>query len=77
MNRPPPKNPSVIGPLLALAASGMSAWWGYRWYRDEVRRIGNELKDAERALDKRAQADAETLQKDPTTGVYRPGPKHR
>lgn len=64
-----------MGPILALVASGMSAWWGYRWYRGEVQRIAAELRNAEAALDRRARADAPTLEKDPATGIYRPGPK--
>lgn len=75
MSAPPKKEPGAMGPLMALVLGGMSAWLGYRRYRDEVDRIAAALKEAERSLDKRARAQAPTLEKDPATGVYRPARK--
>jgi hypothetical protein len=58
-----------MGPILILAAIALAAGFGWRAVKREHTRVVDALKKAESALDKRAPM---TLEKDPTTGVYRP-----
>ena len=56
--------------ILALAGAGLAA--GYRFYRREVKRVAEALREAEASLDARGRGDYPTLQRDPETDVYRP-----
>ena len=58
--------------LLFFVAGAGLILAGRRWYRDEQRRIAAELRAAEEALARREAETAVPLERDPTTGIYRP-----
>ena len=53
--------------LIALAAGAV--WYGWRYLRRQQVRVAEALKKAEGSL---AEKETVHLEKDPTTGVYRP-----
>ena len=56
--------------ILILAALGL--WAGYRWLRQEMRRVQSDLSDAEETLRRREEATRPSLEHDPETGLYKP-----
>ena len=65
-----------MGPVLVLAVIAIVASFAWRGARREHQRVVDALRDAEAALDKRS-GTAVTLERDPTTGVYRAPGKRR
>jgi hypothetical protein len=64
-----------MGPVLVLAVIAVVASFAWRGARRERQRVADALKNAEAALNKRANT-AITLERDPATGVYR-APRER
>jgi len=58
-----------MGQLLLIGLVALGGWYGYRFLRREMRRVGNELDKARQARDDRP---TETLELDPKSGRYRP-----
>jgi Tfp pilus assembly protein PilN len=58
--------------LLILLAAGAGVFLVRRWYRDEQRRIAADLARARKAMDQQAAGTVVRLERDPSTGVYRP-----
>ena len=58
--------------LLILLAMGAGAFLARRWYRDERSRIAADLARARQAMAQRDASEVVPLERDPTTGVYRP-----
>ena len=58
--------------LLLIAAGAALVIAGRRWYREEKRRIEAELRAAEQAMAQREREGAVPLERDPSTGIYRP-----
>ena len=58
--------------LLGLIFVGAVAWAGYRWFQRALDRVQADLRDADDALQRRADEPVGTLEKDPETGVYKP-----
>lgn len=63
-------------PFLLIALGGLGAVLGFKWYKQEASRIAAELREAELAL-KRSDDQGVMLERDPATGVYRPGVRNR
>ena len=57
--------------VLILVAAGAGLILAGRWFRDMQRRVQAELRATEEALKKRADEPV-PLERDPSTGVYRP-----
>lgn len=57
--------------ILFLVAAGAGLMLARRWYAHEQRRVAAELRAAEEALARRETASI-PLERDPTTGIYRP-----
>jgi hypothetical protein len=57
--------------VLILVAAGAGLILAGRWFREMQRRVQAELRATEEALKKR-DAEPVPLERDPTTGVYRP-----
>jgi hypothetical protein len=57
--------------ILFLFAAGAGLMLARRWYAHEQRRVAAELRAAEEALARRETATV-PLERDPTTGIYRP-----
>lgn len=64
-------------PFLVLALGGIGALFGLKWYQREAARIAAELREAEIALKRQDDQTAVMLERDPATGVYRPGVRKR
>jgi hypothetical protein len=58
--------------VLILVAAGAGLILAGRWYRDMQRRVQAELRAAEEALKKRDAERVVPLERDPSTGIYRP-----
>jgi len=58
--------------LLILLAAGAGVFLVRRWYRDEQRRIAADLARARKTMDQQAAGTVVRLERDPSTGVYRP-----
>jgi hypothetical protein len=58
--------------LILIAAAGAGLLALRRWYKDEQRRIAQELARAKEAMRQRELAEIVPLERDPATGVYRP-----
>jgi hypothetical protein len=58
--------------ILFLFAAGAGLMLARRWYAHEQRRVAAELRAAEEALARRESDTAIPLERDPSTGVYRP-----
>ncbi len=63
---------TVMPQLLILLAMGAGAFLARRWYRDERSRIAADLARARQAMEQRDASEVVPLERDPTTGVYRP-----
>ena len=63
--------------ILILVAAGAGMFLARKWYRDEQRRIANEVARAREAMEQRDIASAIPLVRDPATGVYRPNQRAR
>lgn len=57
--------------ILFLVVAGAGLMLARRWYAHEQRRVAAELRAAEEALARRETASI-PLERDPTTGIYRP-----
>lgn len=58
--------------LLLLVLAAVALWLGYKWLRNETRRVQSDLRAAEDALRDKRDREIPTLERDPKTGVYRP-----
>jgi hypothetical protein len=58
--------------LVLLAAAGAGLLALRRWYKEEQRRIAQELARARAAMEKRERDEIVPLERDPATGIYRP-----
>lgn len=58
--------------LVLLAAAGAGLLALRRWYKEEQRRIAQELARAREAMAKRERDEIVPLERDPATGIYRP-----
>ncbi|MDX2265052.1 MAG: hypothetical protein NW215_08785 [Hyphomicrobiales bacterium] len=60
--------------LVAVALVSVSAWYAYKWFRSETRRVETDMQRAERRLRRSngQAAKAVDLRLDPATGVYFP-----
>jgi hypothetical protein len=58
--------------ILFLFAAGAGLMLARRWYAREQLRVAAELRAAEEALARRESDTAIPLERDPSTGIYRP-----
>jgi uncharacterized membrane protein len=58
--------------LFILFVVGAGALLARRWYREERRRVAADLARARQAMEQREIETAIPLERDPTTGIYRP-----
>ena len=62
--------------ILVFAAIAAGLVVVRRWYREERKRIAAELKRAREAMEQRDAANIVRLERDPSTGIYRPSGIH-
>jgi hypothetical protein len=62
--------------VLLLMVAGAGLWLARRFLHKEQSRVADDLRAAEKAMERRELDSAVPLEQDPATGVYRPKQMH-